>query len=83
MLSFVDILSSLEMSGSCLGDVLVVSRVMLGRPYRGQVKEIPEGFNCKIVERSKGQNAGIILVDQEEQILPTFIVKGNSLKYLM
>ena len=65
------------------GDVLVVSRVMLGRPYRGQVKEIPEGFNCKIVERSKGQNAGIILVDQEEQILPTFIVKGNCLKDLM
>ena len=65
------------------GTVLVVCRVMLGRPYRDKKKGIPEGFNSKIVEERKGQNGRIILVDKEEQILPAFIIKGVNLKGLI
>ena len=65
------------------GATLVVCRVMLGRPYRDQRKGIPDGFNSKIVEKRKGQNVGIILVDKEEQILPAFIIKGVNLKGLI
>lgn len=66
------------------GVAMVVCRVMMGRPYRGKEKGIPDGFNSKIVEEKRfGQDGRIILVDKEEQILPAFIIKGVNLKGLI
>lgn len=54
------------------GKNLLLVRVMLGRAYQGTEHKIPEEFNSKLVRPDTEGNCGMIIIENEEQILPAF-----------
>jgi len=52
------------------GPNLILSRVLIGNPYVGELKGVQPGYQCKM-ENIKGF-CRFIVIDKEEQILPIF-----------
>jgi len=57
------------------GSNLLLVRVMLGRAYQGSEHKIPKGFNSKLIKQNSEGNCEMIIVENEEQILPAFNIK--------
>ena len=54
---------------------LLLCRVMLGNPYQDSGHKIPEKFQSKIVRPNEVGKANMIVIHNEDQILPAFIVE--------
>ena len=52
------------------GPNLILSRVLIGNPYVGELKGVQPGYQCKM-EKIRGF-CRFIVIDKEEQILPIF-----------
>ena len=59
------------------GKNLLLVRVMLGKPYTGDLHKIPEDFNSKLYRPNADGNCNMIIIENEEQILPAFNIKVN------
>ena len=59
------------------GHSLLLVRVMLGRPYQGSELKVPEGFHSKLIHQNSEGNCKMILIENEEQILPAFHIQVN------
>ena len=57
------------------GKNLLLVRVMLGQPYQGNEHKIPDEFNSKLYRPDSEGNCGMIIIENEEQILPAFNIK--------
>ena len=59
------------------GKNLLLVRVMLGNPYQGHDHKIPPNFNSKLYQPNADGNCNMIIIENEEQILPAFHIKVN------
>ena len=55
---------------------------MLGNPYEGADHIIPDQYQSKIVHPNSEEKANMIIIDEEEQILPAFIIELEDLEQL-
>ena len=56
------------------GKKLLIVRVMLGKSYQGNDHKIPVDFNSKLYQPNSDGNCHMIIIENEEQILPAFII---------
>ena len=56
------------------GKNLLLVRVMLGKAYQGNEHKIPGDFNSKLYQPNSDGNCSMIIIENEEQILPAFII---------
>ena len=70
---------SIFLNSQVYGKHLLLCRVMLGNPYedKGERREhkIPKEFQSKIVQPNEEGKANMIIIDNEDQNLPAFIVE--------
>eukprot|EP00092_Neocalanus_flemingeri_P072730 GFUD01089595.1.p1 GENE.GFUD01089595.1~~GFUD01089595.1.p1 ORF type:complete len:399 (+),score=80.90 GFUD01089595.1:2-1198(+) len=62
------------------GKHLLLFRVMLGNPYQGREHIIPAQYQSKIVQPNEEGKANMIIIDNEDQILPAFIIELQDLE---
>ena len=58
------------------GKNLLLVRVLLGNPYQGSEHKIPGNFNSKLfqLDADADGKCKMIIIENEEQILPAFLI---------